>query len=65
MSSIESNQACWQNEARAKVILGPAETYIPGLGEILVQNEYIGISPIDWLDQKSVPNPSTFLELNC
>lgn len=58
MGSIESNQACWQNEARAKVTLGPAETYTPGPGEILVKNEYIGISPIDWLDQKSRPNSS-------
>ncbi|MCJ1260582.1 hypothetical protein MMC22_000444 [Lobaria immixta] len=58
MGLIESNQACWQNEARAKVTLGPAVNYTPGPGEILVKNEYIGISPIDWLDQKSRPNSS-------
>lgn len=63
MGSIEVNEACWQNEARSKVTLGPAETSSPGLGEILVKNEYIGISPIDWLDQKSVLTPSMFVEL--
>lgn len=53
MGSIESNQACWQNEARPKVTSGP---YTPGPDEILVKNKYIGVSSIDWLDLKSRPN---------
>lgn len=56
VGSIESNQACWQNEARPKVTSGPAETDTPGPDEISVKNKYIGISSIDWLDLKSRPN---------
>lgn len=47
-----SNQASWIKEARADVILGPADVYTPGPGEILVKNECIGFNPIESKIQK-------------
>ena len=48
------NEACWQKEAGANVEVGPADMYTPGPGEMLVKNESIGFSPIDFKDQRRV-----------
>jgi NADPH:quinone reductase-like Zn-dependent oxidoreductase len=47
-----ANLACWQNEAGGKITVGPADMHTPGPGEILVRNEFIALSPIDWKDQR-------------
>lgn len=54
------NQACWQNAARSPVELGPAAVYEPGLGQILVKNECIAFSPIDFKDQRFQIHPKRY-----
>ncbi|KAH7098241.1 GroES-like protein [Auriculariales sp. MPI-PUGE-AT-0066] len=41
------NEAAWINEAKARVVVGPADTPVPGPGELLVKTEAIAFHPLD------------------
>lgn len=49
---MSTNKACWQPAARAPVELGDAPIPTPGPGQMLVRNECIAFSPIDFKDQR-------------
>ncbi|KAH7102740.1 hypothetical protein BKA62DRAFT_829026 [Auriculariales sp. MPI-PUGE-AT-0066] len=41
------NEAAWINEAKGHAVVGPAETPVPGPGELLVRTEAIAFHPLD------------------
>ena len=47
-----ANQAAWSKEPKADLVVGPADKYTPGAGEMLVRNECIALSPVDFKNQK-------------
>ncbi|KAL9102123.1 MAG: hypothetical protein Q9163_002684 [Psora crenata] len=59
-SPDKSNVAAWSPEPKANLVVGPAEMYEPGPREMLVRNECIAFSPVDFKNQQFLLHPMPY-----
>ncbi len=48
---MSTNSAAWLPEARADLVVGPAEMPVPGPGELLVRTRAVAVNPLDDVKQ--------------